>query len=131
MFTHLVTSRRETHNRVAPYPGPMGLFSRKPRPDVGAPRGGREAKKETIEHLRSFVSAHEGCEAYIEPPTPVTQTTMIVVAGTGEFTRRRVPDEATARKLAKDLGIVAFDVNLSGYPSRMRAWIEKQRKERG
>ena len=53
---------------------------------------------------------------------------MIVVAGTGEFTRRRVPDAQAARKLAKDLGIPVFDVNLSGYPSRMRTWVEQQRK---
>ncbi len=109
----------------------MGLFSRKPRPGASSkPSGGREAKKETVEHLRTFVAEHPGCEAYIEPPTRVTQTTVIVVADTGEFTRRRVPDADTARKLAKDLGIPAFDVNLSGYPSRMRAWVEKQRKER-
>ncbi len=109
----------------------MGLFSRKPRPgDSSAPRGGREAKRETIDHLKAFVAEHPGCEAYIEPPTPVTQTTMIVVAGTGEFTRRRVPDAETARKLAKDFGIPAFDVNLSGYPSRMRTWVEQQRKGR-
>jgi hypothetical protein len=55
---------------------------------------------------------------------------MIVVAGTGEFTRRRVPDADAGRKLAKDLGIPAFDVNLSGYPSRMRTWVEQQRKDR-
>ena len=107
----------------------MGLFSRSPRRgDATVPTGGKEAKHETIEHLRAFVASRPGCEAYIEPPTPVTQTTMIVVAGTGEFTRRRVPDAGAGRKLAKDLGIPAFDVNLSGYPSRMRAWVEQQRK---
>jgi hypothetical protein len=109
----------------------MGLFSRSQRAgDSAAPQGGREAKHETIEHLRAFVGSHPGCEAYIEPPTRVTQTTMIVVAGTGEFTRRRVPDAEAGRKLAKDLGIPAFDVNLSGYPSRMRTWVERQHKDR-
>ncbi len=107
----------------------MGLFSRSSRRgDSTAPQGGKEAKRETIEHLRTFVGRNPGCEAYIEPPTRVTQTTMIVVAGTGEFTRRRVPDAEAARKLAKELQIPAFDVNLSGYPSRMRTWVEQQRK---
>ena len=109
----------------------MGLFSRSPRRgDPTTPQSGREAKNETIVHLRAFVANHPGCEAYIEPPTRVTQTTMIVVAGTGEFTRRRVPDADAGSKLAKDLGIPAFDVNLSGYPSRMRTWVEQQRKDR-
>ncbi|WP_062529567.1 hypothetical protein [Demequina rhizosphaerae] len=111
----------------------MGLFSWKPRSKrATAPQsGGRDAKAETIAHLRSFVSAHTGCEAFIEPPTRVTQTTMVIVADTGEWTRRRVPDEATARRLAQQFSIPAFDVNLSGYPSRMREWNEQQRKNLG
>ncbi|WP_234988020.1 oxidoreductase [Demequina sp. NBRC 110056] len=90
----------------------------------------KEARSETITHLKEFVRGHQGCEAFIEPPTRVTQTTMVIVADTGEWTRRRVPDPATARKVAKQLGVPAFDVNLSGYPSRMREWNEKQRKQR-
>lgn len=77
------------------------------------------------------MKSRPGCEAYIEPPTQVTETTIVVVAGTGEWTRRRVPDEATARRVAKHCGIPAYNVNLSGYPSRMREWNEKQRKSLG
>jgi len=79
-------------------------------------------------HLNEFVSSHQGCEAFIEPATRVTQTTLVVVADTGEWTRRKVPDETVARKVAKELAIPAFDVNLSGYPSRMREWNEKHRQ---
>ncbi len=111
----------------------MGLFSWKPRSKRSAPpqAGGRDAKSETIVHFKEFVDAHTGCEAFIEPPTRVTQTTMVVVADTGEWTRRRIPDEATGRRLAKQFGVPAFDVNLSGYPSRMREWNEKNRKRLG
>jgi len=91
----------------------------------------RSARTETLAHLHAFVSSHEGCEAFIEPPTRVTETTMVVVAETGEWTRRRVPDEAAAHKVAKHLGIPGYDVNLSGYPSRMREWNERQRKSLG
>ena len=111
----------------------MGLFNWRPkakRPAEGT-AGGRDAKSETVAHLREFIAAHTGCEAFIEPPTRVTQTTMVIVADTGEWTRRRIPDEGTGRRLAKQFGIPAFDVNLSGYPSRMREWNEKQRKSRG
>ncbi len=110
----------------------MGLFGRGSRAeDEGgpeAPRSDKPSKGETLAHLRAFVTTHPGCEAIIEPPTRVTQTTMVVIAETGEWTRRRVPDEATAAKVAKELGIPAYNVNLSGYPSRMREWNEKQRK---
>jgi hypothetical protein len=110
----------------------MGLFGRGSRVSGNdgpeAPRHDRPSKAETIAHLRAFVSTHPGCEGIIEPPTQVTPTTMVVIAETGEWTRRRFPDEAAAAKVAKELGIPAFDVNLSGYPSRMREWDEKQRK---
>ena len=89
----------------------------------------KDAQSETITHLKTFVNAHTGCEAFIEPPTRVTQTTMVIVADTGEWTRRRIPDQATARKVAAQLGVPAFDVNLSGYPSRMREWNETHRKQ--
>lgn len=109
----------------------MGLFSRgsKAASNGAAPINDKSAKDETLTHLRVFVATRPGCEAYIEPPTRVTQTTMVVVAETGEWTRRRVPDAATATKVAKELGIPAYDVNLSGYPSRMREWSEKERKK--
>ena len=106
----------------------MGLFSRKPKGQA-APVGVKDAQSETITHLKEFVKAHAGCEAFIEPPTRVTQTTMVIVADTGEWTRRRIPDQATARKVASQLGVPAFDVNLSGYPSRMREWNETHRKQ--
>ena len=103
----------------------MGLFSR--RKDTPTPNGGKDAQAETMAYLRDFVKSRPGCEAFIEPPTRVTQTTMVVVAETGEWTRRRIPDPATARKVASQLGVPAYDVNLSGYPSRMREWNEKHR----
>jgi hypothetical protein len=106
----------------------MGLFSRRPKAQ-GAQVSAKDAQSETISYLRGFVKDHPGCEAFIEPPTRVTQTTMVVVAETGEWTRRRIPDQATARKVATQLGVPAFDVNLSGYPSRMREWNETHRKQ--
>ncbi|WP_062073468.1 hypothetical protein [Demequina sediminicola] len=111
----------------------MSIFSRlfgtkKEEPQAGT--GSKRARDETVAHLKEFVRTRPDCEAFIEPPTRVTQTTMVVVAGSGEWTRRRVPDQATAKKVASQLGIVAFDVNLSGYPSRMREWNESQRKPR-
>ncbi|MCB2413813.1 oxidoreductase [Demequina sp. TTPB684] len=90
--------------------------------------GSREAQAKTMQHFKEFVSQRDGCEAFIEPATRVTQTTLVVVAGTGEWTRRKVPDAAAARKVAKDLSVPVFDVNLSGYPSRMREWNEKHRQ---
>ncbi len=110
----------------------MSFFSRLFRRDsrVAAPSGtsSREAQSATMHHFKEFVTARQGCEAFIEPATRVTQTTLVIVADTGEWTRRKVPDAQVARKVAKDLGVPVFDVNLSGYPSRMREWNEKHRQ---
>lgn len=107
----------------------MRFWSRKSRATAASPgreaSNAKDARAETLAHLKEFVAEHPGCEAFIEPATRVTQTTMVVVADTGQWTRRRVPDTASARKVAAQLGIPAFDVNLSGYPSRMREWNQR------
>ncbi|WP_297082003.1 oxidoreductase [uncultured Demequina sp.] len=105
------------------------MFGSKKADESAAGSASKEARAETVAHFKEFIASRNGCEAFVEPPTRVTQTTMVVVADTGEWTRRRVPDPVTARKLAKQLGVPAFDVNLSGYPSRMREWNEKRRKQ--
>lgn len=104
------------------------IFGRGAAPSAATGTSSREAQSVTMQHFRAFLVGKEGCEAFIEPATRVTQTTLVVVAGTGEWTRRKVPDAAAARKVGKDLGIPVFDVNLSGYPSRMREWNEKHRQ---
>lgn len=80
-----------------------------------------------LDHLREFVTTRHGVEAYVEPATNVTQTTVVLVALTGEWTRRKVPDPQTARSIARDLGIPVYDVQLTGYPRRMREWNSRKR----
>ena len=92
--------------------------------DDGSSRG---AQKATVAHLADFVRTRVGVEAYIEPVTHVTQTTVVLIATTGEWTRRRVPDAAAARSIARDLAIPVYDVQLTGYPQRMRDWNARQR----
>lgn len=113
----------------------MGLFSRRRRnrPEAGAPDAaptGREARQETTEHLTQFAQSRIGVEAYLEPQTNVTQTTLMLIAADGEWTRRRVPDARTAHDLARSLGLPLYDVQRTGYPQRMRDWNSRQRIER-
>lgn len=90
--------------------------------------GGASAERATREHLARFAAERAGVEAYIEPTTRSTPTTMVLVALTGEWTRRRVPDERAAREIARSLAIPVYDVQLTGYPRRMREWNAKQRR---
>ena len=49
----------------------------------------RDAFRADREHLEGFAAARTGVEAFIEPRTNVTQTTVILIAHDGEWTRRR------------------------------------------
>lgn len=101
----------------------MGLFSRFRR----RPGTVRKADGGDVTHLREWARAREGVEAFVEPRTTVTDTTMLLVAKDGEWTRRRVSGPDAARKLARSLKIPVYDVQLVGYPQRMRDHDARQR----
>ena len=103
----------------------MGLFRRRDR--ATDQPGGRSAQEATLAHLADFARTRVGVEMYVEPVTHVTQTTVVLVATTGEWTRRRVPDAAAARRIAHDLRLPCYDVQLTGYPQRMRDWNARRR----
>ena len=102
----------------------MGLLDRLRKGRPGTLRaGGRDDQA----HLRAWAAAHEGVEAFVEPRTAVTETTVLLVAADGEWTRRRVAGPNAARKLARRLAIPVYDVQLVGYPQRMRDHDARQR----
>lgn len=108
----------------------MGLFERF--------RGGRGRRGDStpghpaadLKYLRQWVAEHSGVEGYIEPETTVTDLTVVLVAGDGEWTRRRTGGEAGARRLANQLKIPVYDVQKVGYPQRMRDFDARRRIER-
>jgi hypothetical protein len=107
----------------------VGLFGRR-KPRQAERSMDRTADKSDRKHLEEFVSTNEGVEAFIEPKTTVTETTIVLVARSGQWTRRRVPDEATAFSWARKLGIPCYDAKLVGYPQRMRDWDARKAAER-
>ena len=104
----------------------MGLFRRR-RKAVGVSRD-RPADRADLEHLENFVRTRRGVEAYIEPRTTVTETTVILIADDGEWTRRRVEGPEGARRFAHKLAIPIYDVRLMGYPQRMRDYNERRKR---
>ena len=111
----------------------MGIFSRRrARAAAGDPEAPspRQAQHATVEYFRGFVATRVGVEAYVEPETHVTQTTLMLIATTGEWTRRKVPGAKEAYELARTLGIPVYDVHRTGYPQRMRDWNASQRVPR-
>lgn len=87
----------------------------------------RAAGKADLAALREFAESRSGVEGYIEPRTSVTQTTLLLVASTGESMRRRVPSPQAAEDFVrKKLKIPVYDVNLVGLPQRKREWDLRQ-----
>jgi hypothetical protein len=102
----------------------VSLFHRRVRPRLG-----RGVPSVDRAHLEAFVAEHVGVEAFIEPPTAVSATTVVLVASTGEWTRRRVPTAGTAHEWANRLGIPSYDAAVVGYPRRMRDWNSQRSAE--
>jgi hypothetical protein len=86
--------------------------------------GVRKPDPASSAYLVSWAQARRGVEAYVEPKTTVTETTVVLVAHDGEWTRRRITEHG-ARGLGKKLGIPVYDVGKVGYPQRMRDYTAK------
>ncbi len=110
----------------------MGMFDRvRRRASASVPSGGGKVRgidPAVLAHLEAFAASRTGVEAYVEPPTTVTEMTMVLVARDGEWTRRRVPDGRAAADLGAKLGVPVYDVHATGYPPRMREWSARQKR---
>lgn len=102
----------------------MGLRDRFRRDRPGTLRTGRS---EELDHLGAWAQARRGVEGFVEPETATTATTLVLVAGDGEWTRRRVPSPKAAFRWGADQAIPVYDVAAVGYPARMREWTSRRR----
>jgi hypothetical protein len=112
----------------------MGLFDRLRgrgrRNGADAQRRGtldRGSGRADLAHLEQFIASRRGVEGYVEPRTAVTETTIVLVAADGEWTRRRIGGPDVARQLSRDLAIPVYDAQVTGYPQRMRDWSARQK----
>jgi hypothetical protein len=100
----------------------MGWWGRRRRRAPGRGTLDRGSGRADVAHLEQFVASRRGVEGYVEPRTAVTETTIVLVAADGEWTRRRIDGPDTARRLSRELGIPVYDAQVTGYPQRMRDW---------
>ncbi|HEY4604989.1 MAG TPA: oxidoreductase [Blastococcus sp.] len=113
----------------------MGLFDRlrgRGRRDAGGGRRGtldRASQRVDLTHLERFVATRSGVEGYVEPRTAVTETTIVLVAADGEWTRRRIDGPQVARRLSRELAIPVYDAQVTGYPQRMRDWSARRKQK--
>lgn len=104
----------------------VGLFERfRRRP--GAPRA---ANTQDTQYLRQWATQRRGVEGYLEPRTNVTETTLMLIAADGEWTRRRVEGPEGAHRVTRELRIPCYEVTKVGYPQRVRDYQKRQRVNR-
>jgi hypothetical protein len=114
----------------------MGLFDRlrgRGRAGDGGHRRStldRGSQRGDLTHLEQFVATRRGVEGFVEPRTAVTETTIVLVAADGEWTRRRIDGPDVARRLSRELTIPVYDAQVTGYPQRMRDWSARQKDNR-
>lgn len=87
----------------------------------------RAAESADARYLKEWIASRNGIEGFIEPRTAVTDTTMLLVAKDGEWTRRRVPSVEWAHTFANNNGIPSYDAAVVGYPDRMREYNRRNK----
>ncbi len=90
--------------------------------------GGASARTAAVEHLEGFLSTRRGVEAFVEQPTSLTGTSLLLVAHDGEWTRRSVPSPAWARRFAETHRVPCYDAGVVAYPQRMRDYNRRAKK---
>ncbi|MCY9785040.1 hypothetical protein KIK06_14215 [Nocardiopsis sp. EMB25] len=94
----------------------------------GKARFDRASEDDDIKALIEFAKSRVGVEFFVEPETFATRTTAVAVATDGEWIRRRCGSPDVIRKVANRIATPAYDVQIVGYPQRMRDWSARNKR---
>jgi hypothetical protein len=109
----------------------VGLFDSLRRKGArGRPGTLRGANESDTKHLDDWAATRQGVEAYVEPRTNVTETTVVLIAHDGEWTRRRIASLEAAQQFGRKRSIPVYEVARVGYPQRMRDYTERMKRGR-
>ncbi|HEY0450069.1 oxidoreductase [Actinophytocola sp.] len=109
----------------------MGVFDSLRKKRKGGQGQVRGSSRQDTTHLDEWASSRVGVEAFVEPRTHVTETTILLVAHDGEWTRRRIASPEAAADFARKRKMPLYEVERVGYPKRMREYQARQKRERG
>ena len=82
-----------------------------------------------LEQLEIFVQSHKGIEGFIEPRTPTSPTSLLLVDRYGEHLRAPVREPEDARSFCERMGLPVYDAPVVGYPKRMKDYEKRRRTE--
>ena len=78
--------------------------------------------------LQSFASSRVGLEGFIEPKTPTSPTTLLLVDRHGEHMRAPVREPEDAVAFCERLAIPVYDAKVIGYPKRMKDYDKRTKR---
>ncbi|ALG14983.1 hypothetical protein AOZ06_22795 [Kibdelosporangium phytohabitans] len=88
----------------------------------------QRARDEDLEYLEQWALQRSGVEAYFEPGTATIVATVMLIAGDGEWTRRKIGSLEGTFRFGNQHGIPVYEVFRTGYPQRKRDYDERSRR---
>jgi hypothetical protein len=79
--------------------------------------------------MLAFLDSRQGVEAFMEPKTSMSQLSVVLVAGDGEWRRFELADDSFVRDLTRTRGLPVMDAMRTGYPDRMRRYKRPQKED--
>lgn len=82
-----------------------------------------------LTELEEFASTHKGLEGFIEPKTPTSPTSLLLVDRYGEHIRASVREPEDAVTFCERLAIPVYDAKVIGYPQRMKDYDKRSKQQ--
>jgi len=86
------------------------------------------AAEATEQALNEFILTRPGVAAWVEEPTGFNKASFLLVAGSGEWLRRPIPDTDWGRSFAARAQLTCYTAGIDPYPQRMRNWDAAHRQ---
>lgn len=80
-----------------------------------------------LKELEVFAQERKGVEGYIEPRTPTSPTTLLLVDRDGDHRRAPVRERDDAVAFCEGRGVPVYDAEVIGYPKRMKDFEKRRR----
>lgn len=104
----------------------LGRTLRRARSQAQVSRDDRDIDPGVVGHLDDFRQSREGVEGWAEEETSFNPPSLLLVAGSGEYTRRFVPSVEWAHHYGQRHRMPVHPAGVVGYPQRMRDWDRKR-----
>jgi len=78
--------------------------------------------------LCDFAQSRLGVQAWVEQATGFNRPSVLLVAASGEWMRKAIPDTDWGRDFATEYHLTCYTAGIDPYPQRMRDWDAAHRK---